>query len=416
MFGNVRAEQGWYRQVTAKSILPGRPPLIRQTNAEILLRLLREIGPCSKADLVRASGLSAPSVTNVVGTLISTGLVETIGEGSSTGGRPPDILRFNAERGCVAGVEVTRGALRFLLADLDGNKLCHSHIPIKASKSSPAEISRQISRELEGLLSRSKLKRKQMLRLVVGVPAIVNVDEGTVLALSALRDWNSVPLGAMLTREIKCPVKVDNDTNLAALGEFHRGAAKGESDFVFITIGEGVGAGIFLGGNLRRGSQWSAGEIGYLRVPTISRQHPAIHQYGKLEIALSASGILKNWRSRGNASKLRNRVRRASDVWDLAAAGNGDAGRILRQHAKILADVILDLSLILNPNLILLGGEVGNHPALLFEVNKLLAGSEFAVMRVGLGALADWAVLWGAVSLAIEPAVQELLQADRPRS
>lgn len=401
--------------MTQKNILPGRPPLIRQTNAEILLRLLRDTGPCSKADLVRSSGLSAPSVTNVVGTLIAAGLVETLGEGNSTGGRPPDILRFNAERGCVAGVEITRGTLRFLLVDLNGTRLCDSEIPIKASKSTPAEICRLISSELDRLLSRGKMKRKQLLRVAVGVPAIVNVDEGTVLALSALRDWNNVPFTSMLMREVKCPVLVDNDTNLAAQGEFHRGAAKGEADFVFITIGEGVGAGIFLGGNIRRGSQWSAGEIGYLRVPNISRDHPTIHQYGKLEIALSASGILKNWRRKGNTSKMRARVHRAADVWDLAAAGNLDAARILRQHAEILTDVILDLSLILNPNLVLLGGEVGNHPALLNEVNKLLAGSEIAVIRVALGALADLAVLWGAVSLAIEPAIEELLQGDRSR-
>ncbi len=400
-------------RVAQKNVLPGRPPLIRQTNAEILLRLLRETGPCSKADLVRASGLSAPSVTNVVGTLLSTGLVETLGEGSSTGGRPPDILRFNAQRGCAAGIEITHGTLRFLLVDLSGTKLISSDIPVKASKSTPAEVCRQISRELDRLVSMSKVRKKQLLRVVVGVPAIVNVDEGTVLALSALRDWSNVPFGAMLARELRCPVLIDNDTNLAAQGEFHRGAAKGEEDFVYLTIGEGVGAGIFLGGSIRRGSQWSAGEIGYLRVPSISRDHPSIHQYGKLEIALSASIILKTWRSRRNAAKARDRVRRAADVWDLAAAGNPDATKILRQHATILSDVILDLSLILNPSLILLGGEVGNHPALLFEVNKLLAGSEFAVMRVGLGTLGDSAVLWGAVSMAIEPAVRALLQADR---
>src|SRR5215831_7466726 len=111
----------------------GRPPLIRQTNAEILLRLLRESGPCSKADLLRASGLSAPSVSNVVATLISIGLVETVWEGDSTGGRRPDILRFKAEHGCVAGVEITRNAIRFLLADLNGQELVQSERVIRRS-------------------------------------------------------------------------------------------------------------------------------------------------------------------------------------------------------------------------------------------------------------------------------------------
>src|SRR5215469_12939844 len=401
--------------VTRKPLSVGRPPLVRQTNAEILLRLLRESGPCSKADLVRASGLSAPSVTNVVASLISIGLVETVGEGGSTGGRPPDILRFKAEHGYIAGVEITRDVLRFLLTDLNVRELAQTETPIKKSRSTPRQMCRQIARELWQLLRKRRLSRNQLFRVTVGVPAIVNVEEGTVLAFTALQDWNRVPLGPMLARELKCPVLVDNDTNLAAQGEFHCGVARGENDFVFITIGEGVGAGIFLNGRIYRGSQWSAGEIGYLRVPNISREHPSIHKYGKLETALSASGILKSWRASAGASSFRSRVIRVSDVWDLAASGSGEAKRILKEHATILADVILDLALILNPNVVLLGGEVGNHPALLREVNALLEGSEFAVSRVTLGALGTPAVLLGAVSIGLEPTVSRLLQTPRRR-
>jgi len=394
-------------------MLIGRPPLIRQTNAEILLRLLRDSGPCSKADLVRSSGLSAPSVTNVIGTLISTGLVETLGEGDSTGGRPPDILRFNAEFGCVAGVEITHDVIRFLVTDLNGREVARSEIKIRKSKSAPRQICWEISSEVSRLLRKKKLTRKRLLRATVGVPAIVDSDQGTVLALTALQGWNSVPLGPMLTKELNCEVLVDNDTNLAAQGEFHSGAARGEDNFVFITIGEGVGAGVFLNGQIYRGSRWSAGEIGYLRVPDISREHPAIHKYGKLETVLSSSGVLKSWRAKARTSRFRSRVARAVDVWDLAAAGDAEAKRILRQHATILTDVILDLALILNPNLILLGGGVGNHPVLLREVNELLAGSEFAISRVALGELGISAVLSGAVSIALEPAILGLLQARR---
>jgi len=399
--------------VTRKPVPIGRPPLIRQTNAEILLRLVRELGPCSKADLARSSGLSAPSVSNVVATLIAAGLVETVGEGDSTGGRPPDILRFNAEHGCIAGVEITRNVLRFLLADLNGRELAQAQTRINKSRSTPRDICRQIAKELRQLLRKRRLPHRRLFRVTVGVPAIVNAEEGTVLAFTALQAWNNVPLGTMLARELKCPVLVDNDTNLAAEGEFHRGAARGESNFVFITIGEGVGAGIFLNGRIYRGSQWSAGEIGYLRVPDISREHPSIHKYGKLETALSASSILKDWRANGARSSFHSRVARAADVWDLAASGSAEAKRILRQHATILADVILDLALILNPNLVLLGGEVGNHPALLREVDALLAGSEFAVSRVALGSLGVPAVLLGAVSIALEPTLSRLLQTYR---
>jgi glucokinase len=278
-------------------------------------------------------------------------------------------------------VEITRDTLRFLLADLNGRELARSETRIARSQSTPARICEQISNEVRKLLRNKKLMATQLAGLTVGVPAIVNVEEGTVVALSALQNWNDVPLGAMLTREFKCRVVIDNDTNLAAEGEFYRGAAQGKRDFVFVTISEGVGAGIFLDGRIHRGSQWSAGEIGYLRVPAISRARPAIHTYGELEKTLSASGILKSWRGRGQSSRIRSRVGHAADVWDLAAAGNGKAKRILKQRAAILADVILDLALILNPSLILLGGEVGNHPVLLHELETLLGGSEFPIVH-----------------------------------
>ncbi len=396
--------------VTNERILIGRPPLMRQTNAQMLLKLLRERGPCSRADLVRASGLSAPSVTNVVADLASAGLVEPLGEGDSTGGRPPDILRFRSERGCVAGVEIGPDSLDFLLADLNGKELGRSRIALERQSSTPPAVCAQIGKEVRGLLRRLKQPEDQLLGLATGVPAIVNVDKGEVVAFSALKDWSNVSLGAMLSHEFRRDVIIENDTNLAAQGEYYRGAARREKDFIYITIGEGVGAGMFVGGNLHRGSQWSAGEIGYLRVPNISREQPAIHKYGKLEKALGSSGILKSWRASSQAARTSVKVNRAADIFDLAAAGNAQARRVLRQEATILADVVVDLALILNPSVILLGGEVGNHPALLQEVETLLKGSEIGVVRVGLGALGSSAVLWGAIYAALDPAILGLLQ------
>jgi glucokinase len=271
-------------------------------------------------------------------------------------------------------------------------------------------VCQRIGAGVRELLHRLSQPEERLLELVVGVPAIVNVQEGVVMALSALKDWSNVPLGALLAREFKCNVTIENDTNLAAQGEYYRGAAQGEKNFVFITIGQGVGAGIFVNGSIYRGSQWTAGEIGYLRVPNISREHPTIHDYGKLEKLLGAPGILKSWQANRRGSRKHPQVNRAADVFDLAAAGNAEAKRLLKQRATLLADIVLDLALILNPSVILLGGEVGNHPRLLQEVEILLKGSEFAIVRVGLGALGHAAVLWGAISSALEPAVLGLLQ------
>jgi glucokinase len=145
-------------------------------------------------------------------------------------------------------------------------------------------------------------------------------------------------------------------------------------------------------------------------VPNISREHPAIHKHGKLEKALGSAGILKSWRASSQVARTSVKVNRAADIFDLAAAGNARARRVLKQRATILADVVVDLALILNPSVILLGGEVGNHPALLQEVATLLKGSEFGVVRVGLSALGSSAVLWGAIYTALDPAILGLLQ------
>jgi glucokinase len=394
-----------------KPVPIGRPPLLRQTNAQLLLKLLRTGGPCSKADLVRASGLSAPTVTNVIAHLTSAGLVEPLGEGDSTGGRPPDILRFRAEKGYVVAVEITHSLIRLLLTDLDGSELDRQEINLSWSESAPPEVCSLVAREVCKLTRKHGYSDSQLLAAVVGVPAIVNVNEGSVLELSALKGWSKVPLGAMLEKQLKCLVIVENDTNLAAQGESYRGAARGARDFVFITVGEGVGAGIFVRGKLYRGSAWTAGEIGYLRVPSISRQKPVVQDYGRLEKVLGAGGILKSWQSANQKARTRLKVTRAPEVFDLAAAGNARAKRILQHRAQILADIVLDLSLILNPSLILLGGDVGNHPRLVNEVNSLLEGGEFAVVPVKLGALGSTAVLWGGISMALKAAIASILGA-----
>jgi glucokinase len=401
---------GGDHKVKKDPVFVARPPLLRQTNAQLLLRLLRESGPCSKADLVRASGLSAPTVTNVMAHLASAGLVEPIGEGDSTGGRPPDIIRFRAERGCVVGVEIGSNFLRFLLSDLDGHELGRSKVALPRQSSKPSAVCAQIAKEVRNLLRKQKLAEDQLLGTVVGIPAIVDVKQGVIFSFSALKGWSSVPFGPMLCRELKCPVTVENDTNLAAQGEYHRGAVQGERNFVFITIGDGVGAGIFLDGDIYRGAGWSAGEIGYLRVPNITRESPRIHGYGRLEKVLGAPGILRSWRASRKRGRMHPKVSRAAGVFDLAAAGNAQAKKILLQRASILSDIVLDLALILNPSVILLGGEVGSHPRLLQEVKRLLKGSEFAVVRVGPGALGSSAVLWGAVYTAMESAVAGLIQ------
>lgn len=384
----------------------GRPSLLRHTNALRVLKLLRESGSCSKADLVRASGLSAPTITNVVRDLLSAGLVKALGEGESSGGRPPDMIAFRAERGCVLAVKITAGCLSFLLADLNGHTLDTQEILLAHRKTTPDAICIYIGEEVRRLLRKHRKKQDQLLALVVGVPAITNVDEGIVLSISTLENWRSVPLRAKLNKIVDCLIIIENDINLGALGERHCGAAQTEESFILIHIGPNVAAGIVLNGQIYHGSQWSAGEIGYLRLPNTSRRRPTLHEFGELETVLSSDGILESWREAGR-KPARDATQGdenldALGVLNLAQAGNARAEKIVQHRAGMVADIIVNLSLILNPGLILLEGEVGSHPVLISAVQKQLQESEFAVTRIAAGKLGNTSVLWGGVAIALE--------------
>jgi glucokinase len=400
-----------------KNITLGRPSVLRHTNAHSILKLLRDFGSCSRADLVRASGLSAPTVTNVVKDLLLKDLVEPLGEGESSGGRPPDMIRFKAERGCLLAVQISAGSVSFLLTDLNGIELETRKLSLANCSTTPAAICRYIEQELKAMLRQQKKTRDQLLAIVVGVPAITNVAEGSVLAISTLEGWRSVPLRAMLSKAARCAVILENDINLAAEGEQFCGAAQSEKNFVLIDIGENVGAGIFLDGRIHHGSQWSAGEIGYMRLPGTSRRQPTIHEFGELETVVGAPGILQSWNaSNGNhakGTKQGEQETSAIEILDLAHAGDARAKKIVRKRAEIVADIIVDLSLILNPNLILLGGEIGGHPVMIDFVQQQLKGSEFAVPRIGSGTPGNRAALWGGIALALE-AIPSVLLPEPP--
>ena len=367
-----------------KSVPVGRPSNLRHTNALTILKLLREVGSCSRADLVRASGLSAPTVTNVVGDLLAANLIKPLGEGESSGGRPPDMISFKAERGCLLALQITSHYLSFLVTDLSGAELESSKVSLEGQKTTPEAICHLIGIETRRLLRKQKMAREQLLVLVVAVPAITNVDDGIVVSVSTLENWRSVPLRALLNKVVDCLVIIENDTNLSALGERYRGAAQFEDSFVVINIGANVSAGIVLGGRIHHGAQWSAGEIAYLRLPHISRKLPTLHEFGELESVLTSSAIVKSLldSSIDAESKEASQQLEAPAILDLAQSGDPRARKIIQYRAAIVSDILVNLSLILNPGLILLGGEVGSHPTLLSSVQKQLERSEFAVTRI----------------------------------
>jgi len=386
---------------------------LRQVNARGLLRLLREHNPCSKADLVRLSGLSAPTVSSAVSHLESLGLIENLGDGESSGGRPPGLLRFHASHGYVAGVDIGGSRLRMMLADLNGKVITQWSMQFTERQRTPKAVCGLIHDGLKVMCHEGSTTLKRVLHLTAGAPGITNVDSGVVLSAPNLKDWDEVPLRAMLQKETGIPSLVENDTNLAAVGEHWRGSAEGVGDFIFVAMGTGVGAGIFLHGRLHHGANWSAGEIGYMDVSGRRREPLQVRSTGHLERAIGGDGIEREWlrllardqkASDSGLAKLR-----ASEIFDLAAEGDRLACEVVQCTAGILAHCISDLALVLDPEVVILGGGVGAHAELCRATQKILARNEFAQPRLRSSSLGTQAQLHGAIFLSLAASEIKLL-------
>jgi len=194
--------------------------------------------------------------------------------------------------------------------------------------------------------------------------------------------------------------------NLAAIGEYWVGAAKGVRDFVFLAVGTGIGAGIILDGQPFRGMDWSAGEIGYMLVPGVTGGPADKSTPGALEELIGGEGIRAEWRrnwSRGGTPLAMDLT--ATEIFDGAVGGDALARSILEQSARLLAYAIYNISLVLNCSLFLLGGGVGMHRALgdatRQELEKWQRRGHMQLIHSELGVDAQ---LIGAVRLALDTA------------
>jgi len=238
---------------------------LRRLNLErVLAFAMDRPSPFSRAELIHATGLSAPTVGTLVSHLIHRGLVTDLGPGPSRGGRRPFFMEFNARYGFVAGIALGSARTQLALADLRGERLAHLVMPTP-SKLGPTALLAHVATATRALIREAGLRPERLLAIGAGAPGAVDPERGVVVALApSLKGWSNVPIGATLRTALGAPVVVDNDVNLAVLGERWRGAAKGHDNCAFLLIGTGIGAGIVSEGVLHRGHRFLAGEIGLM--------------------------------------------------------------------------------------------------------------------------------------------------------
>ena len=260
--------------------------------------------------------------------------------------------------GFVVGADIGASNLRVALATVDGSLIGKWHASTKET-SSPEVVIGKICAGVDALLDQCSVRRECLRAIAVGAPGVTDANSGVVIATSYLRGWKHVPLRRSLEAALRIPAALENDVKLAAIGEHWRGAARGHSDFVFLAIGTGIAAGIFLHGQLVRGVDGVAGEVGYLMVPGTSEVPVKPGTPGPLEGVIGGEGIRQQWQHLLGNKRSPSKDLHATEIFDLARQGNRNARNVLRCSARTLAYAVYNLSIVLNPSLFVLGGGGG---------------------------------------------------------
>jgi glucokinase-like ROK family protein len=318
-------------------------------------------------------------------------------------------LEFRADAGYLIGVDLGGTNMVGGLAHLNGEIVERRCAPSRSSGDETGEDSlRRLIQLAQGLVQACP-QASRIWGVGVGAPAVTLTEKGIVTWAPAL-GWRNLPLKTVMEQALGLPVFVENDVNLAALGEHWCGAGQGVDDLVAIFIGTGIGAGIILNGKLYRGANHAAGEVGYMVTgpDCLGRRYD---QFGCLEQLASGTGIAVRARERilaGERSSLTALVDgdleeiTAEMVFDAAREGDPAAGAVVEETIRYLSLAVANVSCLLNPEVVVIGGGVARSADVLLDgIRRQMEGVVPEMPRLVASDLGKDAVIKGALSMVL---------------
>ncbi len=347
---------------------------IKESNKHSVLNLIRFTSEgISRAGLARELGLSRAAITSIINDLMELGVVRETSTGPVTGGRRSKLLGINPQNGYVVGVDIGATHLGLVLADLSAQVLDEIVVGFDVKKG-PEICLPQVDELLCQLIETANLSLGDIRAIGVGVPGPVVEQAGAVIAPPIMPGWDHFPIRDHLTTLWNCPVALNNDAELGALGEWAYGAGRGEPYLLYIKVGYGVGAGLLINGQVYRGATGSAGEIGHI---TINDQGPlcTCGNVGCLEalaggraIAERAKLAIQQGRPRTQLALVKPvEAMSAIDVASAAQMGDIFAQEIIAEAGEYLGIAIASLINIVNPGMVIIGGGVARMGDLFLE-------------------------------------------------
>ena len=382
---------------------------IRTNNKKMVLQCIKNYQPISRAAIAEKLHFSKPTVSLLVDELVREKWVHEkgIGESSSQGGRRPIHLYFNEKAAYVIGVDIGGTKVKSAISDLGGKIICASSFNTR--KQLENGLLKQIQKEVQEMIQRNQLDKSLILGMGVGVPGITETKTGVVVEAPSLK-WVRYPFLTEAERFFPFPVYVDNDVNIAVLGEQWLGRAKYKENVLFISVGTGIGSGIIIHNQLYRGSSYASGELGYMVTDKNDMKNefkPIFHRYGYLESVAGGKAIGRKFTELVQQNKSHPLHAEAAETeltgeqaFSLAKAGDVTALTVVEDAIEHLAYGIINAATLLNPEVVILdGGVMKSADFILPRVQKIVHQYLPSSVEIYQSQLGENAGVLGAVSL-----------------
>lgn len=370
-----------------------------------MLELIAAQGPVSRTQVATVTGMSKPTASVTLARLLDAGVVHEVGRSSGRKGPAAVLYGLNDRAGAVVAVDLSRTRMRVAVADLLGQVRARAEESTR--RRSASTVIEQLGRLARETAREAGLPWRSITTCVLGTPGVVSTDTGALRWAESLAGWSRPGIVDSLRRSLGTTVVVDNDVDLAAIGEQRSGVARGVRDFVFVWVGAGIGLGLVLDGRLYRGAHGAAGEIGYLPLGAAR----SARRRGQFESWAGSEALIRAARDAGLTGRLT-----VPALFGAARDGDRRARRVIETEAARIADAITAVVSVTDPELVVLGGEIGQQTDLLLPpIERRLSEVSPLQPPVVASALADDAVLHGATVTAVD-AAQDLIFSEATES
>ena len=333
--------------------------LERVLNRQTVLRALLKGATTTRVRLAEESGLSRPTVNSIVGELERENLVEVVGA-SDTGGRSAALYRLVSQARTAIGIDLGGSKILAAIADVTGHVRAERVLATEAHKDGLADRLAQLCRDL---LSESGIAPSSLTCIAIGTPGVSDPATHLTGFAANIPELSRIDLRRELSHKLGVEVVLDNDVNMAVIGERWKGLAQRSHNAVFIAVGKGLGMGIVAGGQLQRGHSGAAGEVGFIPLSADPFDGVA-RDFGPMEELVSAQGIVAAYEERRGAIASAP-LDSAEAVFAEADRGNRAAIEAIDTTAKWLAQIVVSVQAVLDPERVVIGGGVGSNVRLM---------------------------------------------------